>query len=289
MTKLHPEMLTLPSGRRLAWEDVGEKTAAPILYCHGAPGSRLQRRLFVGDDAMRVAGVRVITIDRPGYGYSDFESDRTIEDWRTDVAAVLEHLGVGRFAVLGFSSGTPYALSLAASPLPVVALGVVSGDAPPREVADAPVGLPETISHHPRMAFLILQFIRVMARVTPGFTIDRGTAMLSDADRRVVADSARQRAFLEMLKDSLREGPRGMILDLQIENGPWRVRPPSRPIPIHIWHGEADADSPASIGRYLASHLAGAKLHLYPGEGHVSVFVRQAGEILQELSKAFWP
>lgn len=95
-----------------------------------------------------------------------------------------------------------------------------------------------------------------------------------------------RRGFLEMLRDSLRQGPRGMLLDLQLANGHWEVQPPRRPMPIHIWHGEADADCPLSIARYLASHLPGAALHFYPGEGHVSVFVRHAGEILHALAAA---
>jgi len=95
-------------------------------------------------------------------------------------------------------SGTPYALSIAASSLPAVALGVVSGDAPPGEVAGAPPGLPATVSHHPQLAYLFLQFIRIVARVTQGFTVDRGTAMLSDTDRGVVSEPSMRRGNCDL-------------------------------------------------------------------------------------------
>ena len=67
-----PSTLTLPDGRHLACEDAGSGTASPVFYCHGTPGSRLQRRLFVSDGNLG-AGVRLITIHRPGP-----ETDRQI-------------------------------------------------------------------------------------------------------------------------------------------------------------------------------------------------------------------
>ncbi len=260
--------------------------AACVEFFHGSPGSRLQRRVFVGETELRDAGVRMITPDRPGCGLSDFKPGRTVADVTNDIAAIAGHLRLGRFAVLGFSGGTTYGLAVAASGLTVGALGIVSGDAPPGGVPDVPAGLPQSAERHPFVSALVLRLVQVSVRVTPGFTVDRGTAMLSKPDQAVVADPRIRRDFLAMLRDALRQGPRGPLLDLRLGAREWQVEVPPPPVDVHLWHGEADADAPPSIVRYLASRLPGAHVLTYPGEGHVSVFVHHSGDMVRQLAAA---
>ena len=42
-------LLTLPDGRGLAYAEFGKPDGHPVLYCHGAPGSRLEP-LMLGED-----------------------------------------------------------------------------------------------------------------------------------------------------------------------------------------------------------------------------------------------
>ena len=74
----------------------------------------------------------MLAVDRPGYGRSTAHPDRTYRDFAADVEELADHLGLGRFAVVGFSSGGPHALACAAllGPERVVAAGSVSSDAP---------------------------------------------------------------------------------------------------------------------------------------------------------------
>jgi pimeloyl-ACP methyl ester carboxylesterase len=72
--------------------------------------------------------VRVVSTDRPGYGGSSPQAGRGLADWPAHVAALADHLGVERFAVLGASSGGPYAVACAALlPDRVASAGVVCG------------------------------------------------------------------------------------------------------------------------------------------------------------------
>jgi pimeloyl-ACP methyl ester carboxylesterase len=97
------------------------------MYFHGAPSSRLDLTLF--EDAFAARDVRVVSADRPGYGGSSPQPGRRREDWPADVAALADHLGIERFAVLGLSSGGPYAVVCAALlPDRVVAAGLVRGE-----------------------------------------------------------------------------------------------------------------------------------------------------------------
>lgn len=107
------QQVILPDGRKLAYAEFGRPDGVPVLYFHGAPGSRLEP-LLIGDDVLNQLGLRVIAPDRPGMGGSDFQRGRGFSDWPADVVALADALGLGRFAVLGNSGGGPYAAVCAA-------------------------------------------------------------------------------------------------------------------------------------------------------------------------------
>jgi pimeloyl-ACP methyl ester carboxylesterase len=94
--------LTACDGRTLAYCEWGHPTGSPVLLVHGGPGSRL---LCPDEDATAAAGVRLLTVDRPGYGGSDARPDPTLLGWADDVQALADRLGLERFAVVGFSAG----------------------------------------------------------------------------------------------------------------------------------------------------------------------------------------
>ena len=54
-------------------------------------------------------------------------------------------------------------------------------------------------------------------------------------------------------------------------------------VPTHFWVGEDDQHAPPVMARYLAEALPGADLHVMPSEGHISIFYKQAADILRTL------
>ena len=74
-----------------------------VYYFHGHPGSRLEARF--AHQVTAEAGLRVIALDRPGYGSSDFQPGRAITDWPADVAEAADLLRISRFSVAGASGG----------------------------------------------------------------------------------------------------------------------------------------------------------------------------------------
>src|SRR5215475_1715911 len=104
--------LTLADGRAYAYEQWGDPGGLPLFSIHGTPGGRLSR--YPDLSLWERLGLRVITIDRPGYGLSDPLPGRAVSHIAADVAAVADHLGIGRFAVHGGSGGGPHALAIAA-------------------------------------------------------------------------------------------------------------------------------------------------------------------------------
>ena len=83
-------------------------TTPTILYFHGFPTSRLEAALC----ARVPFPLHIIVIDRPGLGLSTFQPNRRILDWPADVLALIDHLNIAAFYVLGDSGGAPYALIL---------------------------------------------------------------------------------------------------------------------------------------------------------------------------------
>jgi pimeloyl-ACP methyl ester carboxylesterase len=84
--------MTLADGRMLAYCGWGDPTGRPVVLMHGAPGSRL---LCPDEDATAAAGVRLATVDRPGYGGSDRRPDPTLLGWADDVQALADWLCAG--------------------------------------------------------------------------------------------------------------------------------------------------------------------------------------------------
>lgn len=104
--------ITVSDRRTVGFADYGSRGHTPVLWCHGGPGNRLEPSQVAGDAAR--AGLRLIGIDRPGYGRSTAQPGRTIGGWAADALAVLDRLGIDECVVLGASTGGAYALALAA-------------------------------------------------------------------------------------------------------------------------------------------------------------------------------
>src|SRR5690349_4064659 len=139
MTTNIPREIVRPGGRRVAVHDLAPDapTGAPVvLLCHAAPGAGG----FDPDPKVTAAhGVRLRSLDRPGYGDSDPIGDAfaTVGSAADDAAAVLEAvLPAGATAgVAGWSAGGRVALALAARrPELVGRVAVIATPAPDEEV-----------------------------------------------------------------------------------------------------------------------------------------------------------
>ncbi len=131
MKIISPQICKLPDGRSLAYAGYGDPQGFPVFFFHGTPGSHIDWELFDVEDTASRLGVRLIAVDRPGIGLSDYQSGRRFLDWPADLAALADRLALERFSVLGFSSGGAYALVCPLKiPERLVRVGVLNGDGP---------------------------------------------------------------------------------------------------------------------------------------------------------------
>ena len=65
------------------------------------------------NETARAVGLRWISLDKPGYGHSDYHRERSLIGWGDDLAALAGHLGLDHFALAGESGGAPFTLAAA--------------------------------------------------------------------------------------------------------------------------------------------------------------------------------
>lgn len=280
--------IQLADGRTLGCLELGDPDGPPVLYFHGYPGSRLEAR--VAAPAAARVGVRLLAVDRPGFGQSTFQTRRSIAGWASDVAALADRLDLGRFSIVGVSGGGPYALACAAllpDRLAHVALVCPLG---PLDVADGKAGMFAqdrillTLSAH--AAPLARGVVHVLAhwmRQDADRYLKFMMAGMVSPDRDLFADPGYRSMMLASAAEALRQGGRGPAWELTLIARPWDFRLQDVRMPVSLWQGLADQILPAHMARRLAAALPSCHPRYFPDEGHLSLVARKIGEVLAQM------
>jgi pimeloyl-ACP methyl ester carboxylesterase len=277
--------LRLGDGRRLGYAERGDPGGRPLLYFHGWPGARVEARL--ADEPAKAAGVRLVALDRPGMGFSDFQRGRTFVDWSADVVEVADALQLDRFAVLGISGGGPYAAACAWKLSDrVTRAGIVSGLAP----LNVP-GVIAGMGRRNRLTFQLVGRLAVLRRTLmasmalsvarrPDRVLERGVA--AAADKSYLGRPEVRKILVESLSEAFRRGSAGPAWEMGLYARSWGFPLEEIQTPVDLWHGEDDANAPVAMGRYLAASIPGCRARFYSGEGHLH-FIDRLPEIFEAL------
>ncbi len=283
------QTIRLEGGRTLGYAEWGDASGFPLFHFHGSSSSRLERPI----QPEVLSAVRLVTIDRPGHGLSDFQPDRRLQDWPADIAALADHLGIERFAVSGWSFGGPYALACAARiPERLTAVGLISSAGPydrPAATAGMDRGNKVALAIARRMPWAVnRQLMRMMGRTftkDPEGTSRRRFASMPACDRQALDDRQATDMLLTSMVESFRAGSDGSAWELKLMTRPWGFRLQDIAIPVALWHGDSDINSPIATGSYLSHTIPAASLTVLPGEGHFLI-LRHWGEIIRQLTLA---
>jgi pimeloyl-ACP methyl ester carboxylesterase len=263
--------MTLSDGRLVAYTDLGASSSPLVMYFHGASTSRLDLVLF--EDALTALDVRVVSADRPSYGGSSPQAGRGLEDWPRDIAALADHLGVERFAVMGASSGGPYAVACAALlPDHVASAGVVCG-VTDFGWPDAWDGYPEDESELMRIGDEAAAVAWCQARYGhDGSRFEEaGLGELAPADQAAFEDAALAAALMTTVGEAFRQGVGGYAQDIVAQARAWPFDAGAILAPVWVLHGDADTLVPVAHARHTAELIPGARLLTRPDQGHISI------------------
>lgn len=277
---------TVPVGdrRSLTVDDVGDPGGAPVLYLHGTPDSRLARH--PDDGRAAAAGVRLLALDRPGYGGSDPLPPGTGERWpavlATDVAALLDALGVERCGVLAWSGGALAGVALAAEPASgagrVAALTLVAGLVPRqayRDPAVAEAGAARLDTLELADALPPGKLGEAIAPLLAPYPCDLAVAAEHQAEQRDPAGAAElasvpggAEALAAGLVEAVRRGLAGVEADVEAQARPLPVDLGAVRVPVRLAYGSDDPVTPPAFGRWYAERLPAARLDLVAGAAH---------------------
>lgn len=304
----HNQTITLPDGRKLGFAEYGDAQGRKtLLYFHGYPSSRVEAKVL--DKFGAAHSIRVLALDRPGYGLSTPQLPRReLLDWPQDVQAFADSQKLDRFAIMGLSGGGPFAVACA-HVLPrrmITGVGLFAG-APPwaaghrymtrdrrilRFLANWCPGVVSFLtSVTVRFARWFVKTKFVTTRLDAWLDLLNKQAREKEAkkleedptakpstitypDERPVSEQ--REALLNLLiAEPFAQGSDGAVQEARIltdDNWGFRLEDVTyRDAPIKIWHGAKDTNAPIEAIRYLADQLPNAELHEFEQDTHYTM------------------
>ena len=250
--------LRLPDGRRAQLWMGGDPAGTPVLFFHGCPDTR--HAAMTGHDAAVRCGVRLVAVNRPGYGVSDV-SESGHASVADDAGAVADLLGIDGFAVLGMSIGGPYALACAARHADRVSAAAVVAAPSEEESRRRSTGV--TVAD--AMVRARPEFASFVSSVAPDDPDDaahasRWRTMLPGDDAALLAPMA-DADVAASVREALAQHD-GFLHDAAVTFRPWAFRLEDVTCPTTLWYGERDTNAPPTNGAELAARLTHATLRL---------------------------
>ena len=282
-----PVLFNTPAGIICA-QQFGDPAGQPVFHFHGQISSRLEALYF--EHAARKLGIRLIALDRQGFGDSPIGDKAGLAHWPAAVTSIADEMGIAGFGVLGVSAGAKYALAVVLAVPERVTMAVLASAF--GEVSSAAQLHNATF----RVKFAVLLYQRApwlgdQASALAGFMVRNAvTALLQlgrhvvpATERRVLADPTVRQTAAQVMHCSVARGPHGIAQEFRCIASPWNLALGQIRAPVVLWHGEEDVVAPIAMAEALAERIPGSQLHRVPNSGHVSLLVNHAERILSSF------
>lgn len=285
----------LPDGRKLGFAEYGPRNGRPLLCFHGYPSSRVEAEPL--SKAAHARGIRILSLDRPGFGISSPQPGRRIVDWPQDVHDFARGMGLEKFAVMGTSGGGPYALVCGAKDAPtrnlLTGVGLFASAPPwiagPQHMEAYRRWLVALAHRWPScLAWLLRATVSTINWIASWPSIQRRIDTLLDTlhekasgskpeEMSTEAKAKRRERLLQLLmNEPFRQGADAAVHEAKLLSAPdWGFDFADVSFqPVRIWHGAKDANSPAVMIRYLAERVPGSVLTEFEDDTHYTMFPR---------------
>lgn len=261
-------VVALGNGRAVGYAEWGDPRGRPVVLFHGTPGSRL---LCPDADATESLGVRLITVDRPGYGRSDPDPNHSLRTWAGDYAEFHGLLDLPPSPIVGWSGGGPYALACAVrSPGLVSSVGLASSRGPLDD-------LPDGFADHERSLAELLRHDRVAALPqiirSCQWYADDPASFFADGwdgpDDALLSGPGVRQTMIAWGVEGARQGSIGLVADTTAKLEPWGFSVADVAQDVRVWVGMADDPRVHNAADYFVAMIPQATLVKFAHSGHL--------------------
>jgi pimeloyl-ACP methyl ester carboxylesterase len=132
---LHTETIKV-NDFNLHFAKTGNDSFPTLFFVHGSPGSWDAFSVYMQDKDL-LAKFRIISIDRPGFGYSQFGNAKNLQEQSNIISPFLKYIDNKKaIYIIGHSLGGPLAIKLAAdNPTAFTAIVLLAASVDPAEEA----------------------------------------------------------------------------------------------------------------------------------------------------------
>jgi len=279
--------IKLNDNRTLRYAEYGTKKGYPIIYCHGSQSSRLEMHYDLAFAFKK--NIKIISIDRPGHGESDFNPSGTIRSFANDVDQLVDKLGIGRFSVVGMSAGAPFAMGIAHYlNQRTDKLGIVSGFAPLD--AESQKALTKDVRLLLKIAKSFPIFLKMLLKMqnwqlkrNPNLALSNFLRIMSSEDQDILKNERVLGVIKTMFIEAFKNGSQGVAYEIsRILVQDWGFEMKEIKAVSFIWHGKKDNNVPLEWAIKTNNEIGNSKLKIYPSQGHL-IFFENAEEIFTKM------
>jgi len=302
--------LDLQDGRKLGYASYGSASpnAPTIIFIHGAGDNRLSGGFF--HKAAEDLDIRIISVDRPGWGLSSTRMGGTVLDFAQDVKYLTTKLNIRRYGLMGASGGGPFTLACAhvlpEDQLKSVYLLVAAGPwkstvmrhakwAPWlfwTAINDSAVlrrwGARQAMTKYRNMS--CEEYVTTNRKKMTSWWV-RLLSRPHEKDLAIFRDDLVFEYFYDLLRENCEraDGVEGMVEDWRVmttEDLGFELESIRSDLPIHLWYGKYDTTVSWYVGEDLKKRLHGHNVELHVmEETHLSMLLDCGTELLETALK----
>ncbi len=247
-----------PGGGSIAWEEYGDRSGLPVLFCHALEGPLMPHAT---DEAAKAAGLRIIAPWRPHYGDTSGTAlgAASPREFARRMPAFLDHLQVDRVALVGTQAGMPFLAAMACECADRIVAAIGAGPFLPIVRNSDYEYLPKRQRIHFRISRIAPVFARVYMRA---MLASMGTGefyrFVEDyydscpRELRVVQDPEMIRIFRRAAAYVLASGPQGPIDTMLNWSANWSDLISEAGVELDLLVGEQDANTTPEFARRTA-------------------------------------
>lgn len=274
----------LSDGRTIHYEDHCSKNKRAMIFFHGVPSDHTAIESLPGFPFL--AGFRLITLDRPGYGNSTPSPKMGYSCFAKDIEELINHLGLDDIYFEGVSGGAPWALGTAAQlGLRVKGLILVSPMGPLtdkvfNQVSKVNQRVYKISKKFPLLMRVNVAGISLMLRYFPKLYLKMSKAKMSKADIRDIENKNTKDILFKIFRRSTQKTSFGMYQDVVNQANEYDFELSKVNCPVIVFQGKDDLSTPPAVGEHYKECLEKCKLHVIPNAGHLWHF-QHMKEILE--------